>query len=82
MLVEARDSDDGHYYDRDECHYCGVVDGVQIALMWVLGEGELYQKKEDGTRLGWRVSQDKISELYQQNFKYSKYYKMQKERNR
>ena len=56
MIKDVQQCDDGHYYDRGECHYCGVVDGIQIALMWVLGEAELGQKHEDGaTRLRYKM---------------------------
>lgn len=51
MIINAIECDDGHFYDRSECHYCGIIDGIQIALMWVLGAADLYREsKDDGSR--------------------------------
>ena len=49
MIITAMDCDDGHYYDRDECWYCGKIDGIKFALLWVLGLAELTKVNENGS---------------------------------
>lgn len=67
MIINAVECDDGHYYDRDECHYCGMIDGIQIALLWVLGATDLY--RESGTNgnkdtLRSHLSVDDVGRFY------------------
>jgi hypothetical protein len=50
LFIKAVDSEDGHFYDADECWYCGYNDGIKATLLWFLGEGELYQKYKDGSK--------------------------------
>ena len=49
MIVTAIDCEDGHYYDADECYYCGKIDGIKFALLWVLGLAEITKEKENGS---------------------------------
>lgn len=52
MIITAMDCEDGHSYDADECYYCGKIDGIKFALLWVLGLAELKVIKEsEGNRL-------------------------------
>lgn len=50
LFIETVDSEDGHFYDADECWYCGYNDGIKTALLWFLGEAELYQEVRDGSK--------------------------------
>ena len=35
-FLNAFDSSDGHYFDSDECWYCGFRDGVMAAILYTL----------------------------------------------
>lgn len=50
IFCEAVESEDGHFYDADECWYCGYISGVQISMLWFLGLADIYQINEDGSR--------------------------------
>ena len=61
MIVTAIDCEDGHYYDKGEFYYCGKIDGIKFALLWVLGLAEITKEKENGSnRLRVRTFIDEI----------------------
>lgn len=71
MIINAHECDDGHYYDRSECHYCGMIDGIEIALMWVIGATDLYKEPNtDGGKdlLRSHLTTDTVGQFYRSYF--------------
>ena len=68
LFIKALDSEDGHYFDKGECWYCGFNDGIKMTLLYILGEGEIYQTVEGGSkRIASRSKKDYIE--YYSKFK-------------
>ena len=59
IFRDAVDSEDGHFYDSDECWYCGYIEGIKASMLYFLGEVELQQKIENGSKIMESIKKDK-----------------------
>lgn len=66
QFVNAYECEDGHYFDSDECHYCGFRDGVVAALAFVLGISSLYREVDEarGDRIRSNLTVREAMEAY------------------
>lgn len=72
LFVQAVDCEDGHFYDADECWYCGYITGIQATLLYFLGELEFFQKVENGSRRMRTAKRKKSNAEYYNEFRSTK----------
>lgn len=64
-IADAYDCSDGHYFDSDECWYCGYRDGIIVALMYVLGHCDLEVDSESHKIQSTGVKEKDLLEIFQ-----------------
>ena len=61
MFLKVYEATDGHYYDSDECWYCGFHDGVQAVFAHLLGLGNI---EVSNKRVGSKITRNDLLQLY------------------
>lgn len=63
LFLKAYNASDGHFFDSDECWYCGYRDGILAVLAQLLGKGKITVQDN---RVGSNITSQALLDLYLQ----------------